>query len=241
MSRQTVLITGVSRGLGTALVHQFIKEGFAVCGLARNAGDHLQFQELYNSEQYLGVTADVCNYAEVELATASLFERYKRIDIVFNNAAVYPKINFLEESAEDFLSGLLANIGGVANVCKAVLPYMVSHKQGKIYNLGSWADVNPVADSALYSASKGGIHALTKAIARDIAPLGLDIEIHEWIPGHLNTRMSDFTGIDPNLASQWAVQMVAKQASSNNSIFENDREWHPPEGIKKKLRKLLPF
>lgn len=241
MSNKTVFITGVSRGLGAALVHQFVQEGHTVCGLTRTADDQAQFQEKYNKEQYLGVVADVGEPKEVTQAVESLINTYKKIDIVFNNAAIYPKINFLEETAEDFLSALVINVGGVANVCKAVLPHMVTQKQGQIYNLGSWADINPAADSALYSASKGSIHALTKAIARDIAPLNLDIEVHEWIPGHLNTRMSDFTGIDPNLSAQWASKIVNSAASTKNVIFENDHEWSPPVPLKKKIKKLFIF
>ncbi|XOV81719.1 MAG: SDR family oxidoreductase [bacterium] len=239
---KTVFITGVSRGLGASLVKKFVEEGYSVCGLTRTENDHKQYEEKYDSEQYFGVVADISNPGDVRNAVEELVKKYGRIDVVFNNAAIYPKINFLDEPAEEFLHALLVNVGGIANVCKAVLPIMVQQKQGKIYNVGSWADINPALNSASYSASKGSIHALTKAIAADISELNLEIEVHEWIPGHLNTRMSDFTGIDPDISALWATQIVKQEATTKNCIFENNREWRPPLGIRQKIRRLfLPF
>lgn len=239
MSNLVVLITGVSRGLGAALVHSFVTEGYSVCGLSRDSDGQIQFEDVYSKDQYLGVVADVGEPDEVRQAINKLFKQYGRIDIVFNNAAVYPKINFVAESAEDFISALVTNVGGITNVCKAVLPLMIQQKSGKIYNLGSWADLNPAADSAVYSASKGSIHSLTRAIAKDIAPLNLDIEIHEWIPGHLNTRMSAFTGIDPSVSSRWATQIVNATPTSKNSVFENNYEWLEPESLRQRVFKIL--
>ena len=79
-----------------------------------------------------------------------------------------------------------------------------------------------------------------KAIAADIRPLQADIEVHEWIPGHLRTRMSDFTGLDPAVAAEWGVQLVSMpHARTRNCIFENDREWLPPKGLKQRIKDRL--
>jgi NAD(P)-dependent dehydrogenase (short-subunit alcohol dehydrogenase family) len=94
--------------------------------------------------------------------------RFGRIDILFNNAAIYPKVSFLEESAQDWARAIDVNVNGVANCCKAVLPLMIAAGTGRIYNIGSFADLNPIENSAAYSASKGAVRALTKAIARDL-------------------------------------------------------------------------
>ena len=187
--------------------------------------------------------ADVSRIGEVDNAIAEIVELHGRIDFLFNNAAVYPKKNFLEESAQEWLDAICTNLGGVSNCTKAVLPVMVSNGFGRIYNLGSFADLAPIANSAAYSCSKGGIRALTKAIAADIAHLDADIEIHEWIPGHMKTAMSGYTGIDPDISAGWAVDIASGKirASKKNTIFENDREWLPPQPLRQRLKKKLMF
>jgi short-subunit dehydrogenase len=127
-------------------------------------------------------------------------------------------------------------------MCKAVLPIMIQQNFGRIYNVGSWAHMGPIEDSAAYSTTKGGVHVLTKAIAKDIARLGRNIQVHEWIPGHMKTQMSGFTGIDPALAAGWGLAIATRQQASGIScIFENDHEWQPPKSLARRLKDKLRF
>jgi NADP-dependent 3-hydroxy acid dehydrogenase YdfG len=143
----------------------------------------------------------------------------------------------------EWLNVIRINLGGVSNCCKMVLPSMISAGFGRIYNLGSFADHEPIKNSGAYSCSKGGVHALTKSIARDIEELDLDIEVHEWIPGHLKTRMSNFTGIDPSVSASWGVRIAKGEirASSKCVLFENDHEWIPPKRLKQRIKEKLLF
>ena len=121
-------------------------------------------------------------------------------------------------------------------------PLMINAGFGRIYNVGSWADIAPLKNSAAYSCSKGGVHALTKAVATDIADLNLDIEVHEWLPGHLKTQMSEYTGIDPSISAGWAVMIANQpQASGKNRIFVHDHEWIPPKRLKNRIKEKLLF
>ena len=241
MQDQTVVVTGANRGLGHALVKTFVDEGAQVYGVVRDQAHVEPLQQELGETRFQALTADVADPHAVTDVVNQIVTASGGIDVLFNNAAVYPRINFLEQSSEDWLQGLMINLGGVANCCKAVLPHMISAGHGKIYNVGSWADLHPIADSSLYSTTKGGLHALTKSIAVDIADLNLPIEVHEWLPGVLNTRMSEFAGIDPMLSASWAVQIVRSEASSRNVIFERDREWSPPRGLRQKLKERLLF
>lgn len=238
---KTVVITGCNRGLGRALVEAFGNEGALVCGIARDSSSIDQMQSECSTFEFIGRTADVGDFAQVNESIEGFYERTRQLDYVFNNAAVYPKENFLEQSVDSWDSALRTNVIGPANVCRAVLPHMIYAGFGRIYNVGSWADLMPIERSSSYSTSKGGIHALTKAIAADIAHLHLDIEVHEWIPGHLNTRMSDFTGIDVSVSAGWAVELVKREASSKSVIFENDQEWIPPKRLKERVLEKLTF
>lgn len=239
---KVVMITGVGRGLGRSLVRAFLERDSMVVGLAR---DQESFEGLPSTDaagNFLGCVADVAKHDQVASVVEEIKGRYGRVDILFNNAAVYPRVNFLDESPNDWARAIDVNVNGVANCCKAVLPVMIEAGWGRIYNVGSFADLNPIGDSAAYSASKGAVRALTKAIARDLQGVEADIEVHEWIPGHLNTRMSGFTGSDPSIAAGWAVQLASMPAArTTNCIFVNDREWRPPKGLRRRLKEKAMF
>lgn len=236
---KVVVITGAGGGLGKELVKAFLAQGSKVAAIARS-GDPFAAQP--PSGQYAYFQADVADFNQIKQAIDQIETQFGKVDILFNNAAVYPKISFLEETPEQFMAALAINVGGVSNCCKAVLPVMIKKGYGRIYNVGSFADAAPIAKSAVYSASKGALHALTKGIAADLAALNADIQVHEWMPGHLNTQMSDFTGIDPAVSAGWAMSIArSDNASKQSTIFENDHEWVPPKSLKQRIKSKLMF
>lgn len=243
LENKIIVITGAGSGLGRELAKAFCAKGASVFGLGRSEDKLNDTAKAVEGGQFQAVVADVSDYAAIKKAFDDIIAKHKSIDILFNNAAVYPKVNFLEESADDWSSALSINVSGVANCCKAVLPGMVEQNFGRIFNLGSWAHLGPIADSAVYSATKGGVHVMTKAIAIDLANKhpSANVEIHEWIPGHLNTQMSDYTGMEPALAASWAVEIAMRPASKKNSIFEQNWEWQPPKSLLGKIKSKLLF
>lgn len=242
---KVVVITGACGGLGSELVKQFLLEGSTVVGLARSHSSLDKMAQELSSEKFHPHTLDVSDSSAVSQCFDAIARDLGGVDVLFNNAAVYPKVNFLNESPEEWMDAIAINLGGVANCCKAALPQMLEKGYGRIYNLGSFADRGPIENSSAYSCSKGGLHGLTKAIAKDVEALNssADIEIHEWIPGHLKTQMSDFTGMEPSLSASWGVRIARGEirAGSKCSIFELDHEWLPPKSLKHKIKEALFF
>ncbi len=248
LKNKIVIITGAGSGLGRALSAAFCEEGARVIGLGRSLDSLTQTQdsipqpsrELFSCHQ-----SDVGDFDQLQTTIETIVNDHGKIDYLFNNAAIYPKKNFLDETAEDFSSAININVIGVANMCKLVLPVMLKNQFGRIFNIGSWADLAPIADSAAYSASKGALHALTKAIAADItAVVGeqtMEVQVHEWIPGHLNTQMSDYTGIDPALSASWGVMLAKRENDKRHCMFDRDQEWLPPKSIKERIKSKLFF
>ena len=239
---RVVVVTGAGSGLGRALCRAFHADGCSVVGIGRTPESLEATGEGLGDGRYSFEVADVSRYPDVQSAVAKIIDRHSRIDYLFNNAAVYPKVSFLEETADQWAQTIAVNVNGPANCCKAVLPHMISAGFGRIFNVGSFADYAPIANSAAYSCSKGALHALSKGIVADLAGQTADIEIHEWTPGHLNTQMSDFTGIDPAISAGWAIELAKRPGSERRALlFENDHEVLPPKGLKQRILDRLLF
>lgn len=237
-----VLVTGAGSGLGAQLAISFCSSSAEVIGIGKTLKKLKKTESMIMGRNFHYYSVDVSDYESITKVVSEIIKEHKKIDYLFNNAAVYPKSDFLNETAEEFCKVISTNVCGISNLCKAVLPYMISNNFGRIFNIGSWAHLSPVPNSAAYSCSKAAVHTLTKAISKDVAKLGKNVEIHEWIPGHLNTAMSDFTGIDPSIAAQWAVRIAALRPRSNkNCIFDQNSEWIAPRSFKEKLRSKFIF
>jgi len=234
------VITGAGAGLGRALAVGLAQRGWAVVGLGRRAAA-LEETRAAAGANFEGQVADVADAAAMDAAVAAVAARHGRIDVLINNAAVYPKEGFLEQGARDWMQVMAINVGGVANGCRAVLPLMMRQGTGCIINVGSFADKAPIARSSAYSASKGAVRALTKAIAADLGGAYPGIALYEWIPGSLNTQMSEFTGMDPAVCVDWVVNLVERPASPGARIFEENEEHLPPKGLKERLLGRLLF
>jgi len=240
LRNRSVVITGAGRGLGRALLHSFIDAGSCVTGFVRDESVASELTSKIDSKRLLILSCDVGDPLQVQRCFDNVKDHFGAIDVLINNAAIYRKVSFVEETSAQWQEAIDASVNGVAYCCKHALTHMIKAEFGRIYNVGSWAHLGPIEKSAAYSASKAAVHALTKAIALDVAVLDLDIRVHEWLPGHLNTRMSDFTGIAPEFSAEWAVDIVRNDCASQlSSIFENNYEWSPPKRLKDRILGVL--
>ncbi|MCC5870680.1 MAG: SDR family oxidoreductase [Gammaproteobacteria bacterium] len=228
--------------MGQALVRAFLDAGFRVAGLGRTGEPPDEMATLLSEDRFRWYQVDVADSASVEAAFARILRDSQRIDVLFNNAAVYPRTSFLETSLKDWVRTIEVNLLGAVYCIRAVLPAMMRTGYGRIFNVGSFADGSPIPRSSGYAVSKGGLHALSKAVAADIRDMNLDVQIHEWIPGHLKTRMSEYTGLDPSISASWAVKLVLEdKASSDSVLLVNDKEYVPPKRLKDRVLDLLRF
>jgi NAD(P)-dependent dehydrogenase (short-subunit alcohol dehydrogenase family) len=235
-----VMITGASAGLGRELVRALVARGDVAIGLARRAEAIEELQAELGSERFLGAVADVSEFAQVAVAAEAARARFGRIDGLIANAAIYPRGHVHEQDPAEALRVFAINVVGVANAVRAVLPEMMATAHGRIVTVGSFADKSPLPASWAYSASKGALRSLTKAVANEVRGDYPDILVNEWVPGSLNTEMGIPEGIAPATAAQWGLKWIdLPPGGPSGEIFSGDKQVEPPASLKRKvLRKL---
>ena len=201
MPRKTVLVTGASRGIGKAVAIKFAKKGYNVVISCVHRAEQLeQTRREIESLQapclaYLG---DMGDLKSCETLFSQIRSRFGGVDVLVNNAGI-SYIGLLQDmSSEDWERMLHVNLTSVFNCCKLAIPYMVRQKQGKIVNVSSvWGVVGASCETA-YSATKGGINALTKALAKELAPS--NIQVNAVACGAIDTDMNQWMEEDELIA-----------------------------------------
>jgi L-xylulose reductase len=236
-----IVITGAGAGLGRALAREAANRGDIAAGLGRDAAALAETGAGLEPRRFEAETVDVSDFAAVDSAMRRVLDRHGRIDALFCNAAVYPRISLLDQAPGDWMKVLTINVGGVMASIRAVLPAMMREAKGRIVVVGSFADLAPVPGSSAYSVSKGALHPLVKAVVAELAGDFPDILVNEWVPGSLKTKMGIPEGIDPADAARWGMDLLDTPAGGpTGRIFDRNQLVEPPQSLKRRiLRKLL--
>ena len=192
---KTVIITGGAKGMGRAYCQGFATEGANVCVFDLDeSGAGCVVKEI---TKVGGVGAafvtDVASYESVLNSVGTVLNKFGRIDILVNNAGIR-LLALLEETTEEIWdSQMNVNLRGVFNTCKAVVPHFKRQRYGKILNISSVAGKRGhVLRGSAYAATKGGVIALTKSIAREVA--SYNINVNSLAPSIIQTDfMKDFS------------------------------------------------
>jgi len=151
------------------------------------------------------VQMDVAKWDEAEQTAHAAAERFGRIDILVNNAGISPKgpggarLNISDIEDQDWDHVMNVNLKGVFNCSKAVIPFMIRQRSGKILNMGSIAGLTGGAGSPAsghYCISKAGVMCLTKVLARELAQY--NINVNSLAPGRIVTEMAKVTSSEAN-------------------------------------------
>ncbi len=188
---KVALVTGGSRGIGRAIVEVLAADGAQVTFFYR--GQHEAAQALVAAEAAKGhavaaVQVDVRDMAACAQAVEQLVERTERIDVLVNNAGLIRDNPLAGFSDEDVAEVLATNVTGVFNVTRAVVPYMISRRRGRIVNISSVSAEKGGRGQTNYAASKGAVNAFTRALAVELAPR--KIAVNAVAPGVIDTEMS---------------------------------------------------
>jgi len=224
------VITGGAQGIGRAVAERFLASGATVSLWDRDRALVVSTaEELAGQGAAHAIAADIADPADVEAATAATVEAMGGIDILVANAGITgPNTTVWDYPVEAWRQVLDVNLTGVFLACKAVAPLMIAQNYGRIVNVASIAGKEGNPNASAYSASKAGVIALTKSLAKELA--GYDIAVNCITPAAAKTaifQQMSSTHIDFMLSKiprgrfllvDEAASMVAWLVSQENSF-----------------------
>jgi len=190
-SGQTAIVTGAARGFGRAITRRLARGGARVVAADINLPGVEETTAFVTRDggQALAVQADVASAASVEsMVQAALSHFGNRVDILVNNAAIWTLVPTEELSEADWDRMINVNMKGVFLCCRAIIPIMKRQQRGHIVNIASIAARNGGTFAGIhYVASKGGVLAMTKKLAKELGQYG--IVVNGVNPGSSRTEM----------------------------------------------------
>lgn len=186
---KVVVITGASSGLGEAAAKHLSQLGATVVLGARRADriEKLAKGIRGNGGKSLAIAADVTNRDQVKKLVDSAVKEFGRIDVILNNAGIMPLSPMDRINVDEWDKMIDVNIKGVLNGIAAVLPYMKEQKSGQIINTSSVAGHKIFNGSAVYSATKFAVRALTEGLRMEVKPYNIRTTI--VCPGAVKTEL----------------------------------------------------
>jgi len=194
---KNVLVTGGASGIGQATAERFLEEGCAVCVLDSSADARARVRD--ELPALSGVfNADVADFGEVQTAFAEAIDCMGSVDVLINNAGISIRHDFLDITPQEWDRVVGVNLKGVFYVAQTAARHMMEKGSGVILNTASTAGTTGYPHYADYSASKGGVIALTYAMALELAPV---VRVNAISPGYVLTPMQRAEYSDEMLAA----------------------------------------
>lgn len=188
---KVAIVTGAAKGIGRAIALRLAEDGMNIAINYRS--NDVEANNLVDEINKLGVRAiaikaDISDFAQAEGLIKDTLKGFGRIDVIVNNAGVTKDSLLLRMTEESFDSVIEINLKGTFNCIKHVTPVMLKQKKGKIINISSVVGITGNAGQVNYSASKAGVIAMTKSLAKEVGSRG--ICVNAVAPGFIQTDMT---------------------------------------------------
>ncbi len=217
MHPKTAVVTGASRGIGRAIAIRLAEAGYdlAICAHTNTtalAEVRKQIMEL--GRQCSSYVGDIGNPTQVKNFFQLILQNHSTIDVLVNNAGI-SHVGLLQDMSDAEWDRILqSNLSSVFYCCRQVIPTMLSEKSGHIINISSvWGNIGASTEVA-YSATKGGVNALTRALAKELAPS--HIQVNAIACGYIDTEMNQHLSAEEK--SQLCDEIPAGRAGTPEDV-----------------------
>ena len=191
LSGKAAIITGGSKGLGLAMAAGLASAGANIMLVNRNAEEGANAARELSEEfgtKIISFSADITDLAQTEAMAKEAMSVFGRIDILINSAGINIRGAIDELTPDDFKKVMDVNVSGTWLCSRAVIPYMKQSKRGSIINMASTLGLVGLANRTPYTASKGAVVQMTRALALEMAPF--NINVNAICPGPFLTEMN---------------------------------------------------
>ncbi|SHF36338.1 3-oxoacyl-[acyl-carrier protein] reductase [Thermoanaerobacter uzonensis DSM 18761] len=192
LNGKVAIVTGGAGDIGREICIELAKEGASIAIHYNNSYEQaVKLREYIKSNfSYAEIfKADISDRQQVDNMIDSIYNKFGRIDYLINNAGIAQIKPFIEITEEDWDRMMNVNLKGLFNCTQSVLRHMLPQKHGSIINISSIWGISGASCEVHYSASKGGIIAFTKALAKELGPS--KIRVNCIAPGVIDTRMNN--------------------------------------------------
>lgn len=181
---KVAVVTGAARGIGQAICEQLIEDGFHVVGLDISPIDWS------DSEQLSHYQVNLCDAKAVNEVVGSIIRQHQRIDVLVNNAGITRDALLPDMLEQDWDSVIDVNLKAVFLLTQCVAPVMLKQGTGSVVNIASIVGTDGNIGQSNYGASKGGVIAMSKGWAKELARKGAQIRVNCVAPGFISTDMT---------------------------------------------------
>lgn len=202
------IVTGAGAGIGRAIASRLAADGVrvALVDIALQGIEELARELDPRGESVVAIRADVGSESEVDACVADVVSRFGRLDILVNNAGISPKkadgtkATLVEISLAEWEHVMRVNLTSTFLMCKATIPHIVQQVGGSIVSISSSAALDGgVLAATHYAASKGAVSAMTRTLAKELAPRG--VRVNAVAPGRVATGMAKLSSPERNRAA----------------------------------------
>lgn len=207
---QTVLISGVTSGIGKAVAEAFLEKGFNVCGFAPDVKKcksiAKEFSRLFNPASFLILSGNVTREKELQRILKQTQNKFGTIDVLFNNAGIWTEGKLETIPPKTIKSVLEVNTYGTMLLTRLVLPLMKRRRGGRIINLISQAGLHAKAERSVYNASKWALTGFTRSLQIELK--GTGVAVTGVYPGKINTNLFKAAGVKKDMDNALTVREV---------------------------------
>jgi 3-oxoacyl-[acyl-carrier protein] reductase len=177
LTNKSAIITGSARGIGEAIARLFAEHGARLLLLDRREEENSALASAIEAQgrRAFAAAVDLRDRSAVDAAVAKARREFGTVDILINNAGIYPRQDFVSMTEQQWDEMQDINLKSMFRLTQAVLPQMLEHGAGKIVNISSVTFHLGMANLTHYVASKGGVIGLTRALAREIGPRNVHV------------------------------------------------------------------
>lgn len=216
LNKRTVLVTGATGGLGTAMCKELYKDGYIVIGNYHNEEKAKIWKEkLLNEGFEIGTYyADVSDFDSANKMIEKIINEVGKIDILVNNAGITRDGAFRKMTHENWKAVISTNLDSVFNCTRPIINSMIENGFGRIINISSVNGQRGQFGQANYSAAKAGIHGFTKTLAIEVANKG--VTVNTISPGYIATDM--VMAVKEEIRNQIIAQIPVGRLGGTNEI-----------------------